>query len=243
MQKYPANTDFFLSQEDWLFGYQHFKLSHVNSNYVGVGMSVDFDNPVLVSGTEKAKWRLDILYSKEMASFVTPLPEHSNQRIQVVKVSLEIPLIIINVYLPAYSLPQQDYDDYLNRLASILTMYETEAALLVSGDFNRSLFRNNPGDRIFQTFCHMTGLKPAIGTTQCPTYHTHNGSVIQIDYFLMHTVSCQTFLITEDDIKITYRVCKEDAIISTHHPIIFEVTLPENNAPQQKFPQWNVSLQ
>ena len=73
------NPDFFLRQEDWLFGYQHFKLSQVNSNYGGVGMSVDCDSPVFISGTEKAKWGLDILYSKEMNSFVTPLSDHSNQ--------------------------------------------------------------------------------------------------------------------------------------------------------------------
>ena len=80
--------DFFLRQEDWLFGFQHFKLSQVHSNYSGVGMAVDCESPVLISGLEKAKWGLDILYSKEMNSFVTPLPEHSTQRIQAVKLSL-----------------------------------------------------------------------------------------------------------------------------------------------------------
>ena len=80
--------DFFLRQENWLFGFEHFKLSQVNSNYGGVGMSVDFDNPIYISGKEKAKWGLDILFKNELNSSVTPLPEHSNQRIQAVKLSL-----------------------------------------------------------------------------------------------------------------------------------------------------------
>ena len=76
-----------------------------------------------------------------------------NQRIQVVKLNLEVPSIIINVYFPSSSLPQQEYDDSLNFLAATLSNHEAEAAIFVIGDFNRSLFRNNPGDQKFQNFC------------------------------------------------------------------------------------------
>ena len=110
--------DFFLRQENWLFGYQHFKLSEVDNKYGGMGISVDCENPVFISGTEKAKWGLDILFKKEMNSFVTPLTEHSSNRIQVLKLSLEIPVILINVYLPASSLPQDEYNESLNLLSS-----------------------------------------------------------------------------------------------------------------------------
>ena len=142
-----------------------------------------------------------------MYSFVTPLSDHSNQRIQVLKLSLEVPIIIINVYLPASSLPQQEYDDSLNRLASILTTYETEAAVFLAGDFNRSLFRNNPGDRKFQTFCQSAGLIPATGTTHHPSYHGYNGSVSKIDYVLMHKGSCLAFGIKQEDLRIISQVC------------------------------------
>ena len=47
--------DFFLRQEDWLFGYQHYKLSQVNSEYVGLGISLDKDEPTFISQKEKAK--------------------------------------------------------------------------------------------------------------------------------------------------------------------------------------------
>ena len=164
--------DFFLRQEDWLFEFEHFKLSQVNSNYVGVGISVDFENPILTSGKEKAKWGLDILLTKEMNSFVTPLPEYSNQRVQVVKLSLEVPIILINVYLPASSLPAQEYDDSLNLLSSIISNYQAEAAVFLAGDFNRSLFRNNQGDAKFQSFCKIAGLFTAAGTTQLPIMGT-----------------------------------------------------------------------
>ena len=55
--------DFFLRQEDWLFGFQHFKLDQINSNYIGLGKSVDCNEPAYLAGKMKAKWGL-ILYFK-----------------------------------------------------------------------------------------------------------------------------------------------------------------------------------
>ena len=63
--------DYFLRQEDWLYGYQHYKLSQINSNYIGVGKSVDCENPALRDGTSKAKWGLDILFKQEHNSCTT----------------------------------------------------------------------------------------------------------------------------------------------------------------------------
>ena len=148
------NLIFFSAKRIGFLNLNIYKLSQVNSNYVGVGISVDHDNPILRSGKEKAKWGLDLLYTKEMNSYVTPLPEHSNQRIQVLKISLEIPIILVNVYLPASSLPSQDYDDSLNLLSSVITHYQTEAAILLAGDFNRSLFRNNQGGTLLTASTH-----------------------------------------------------------------------------------------
>ena len=219
--------DFFLRQEDWLFGFQHFKLSQVNSNYNGTGVSVDCDNPVFSSGSEKAKWGLDILYTKEMNSCVTPLVDYSSQRIQVVKLSLDVPIILINVYLPATSLSQQEYDDALNQLSAVINNYEADAAIFLAGDFNRSLFRNNPGDLKFKKFCSMSGIIPAAGTTDIPSYHGYNGSSSKIDYVMMHEESCLLFGINKDDLRIVHQPCKEEdpTIISTHDPIVFELKI------------------
>ena len=162
-----------------------------------------------------------------MNSFVSPLPEHSNQRIQTVKLTLEIPIILINVYLPASSLPQQEYDDSLNLLASVIANFQSEAAIFVAGDCNRSLFRNNPGDLKFQKFCKTVGLQPATNTKQVPTYHGYNGSTSQIDYILMHKESCMMLGIKEDDLRIISQVCKDDdpTILSTHDAIYFELNI------------------
>ena len=197
-----------------------------------------FSSLTFLSGKEKAKWGLDILYTKEMNSFVRPLLEQSNQRIQVVKLHLEVPVIIINVYLPSSSLPQQEYDDSLNFRAATLSNHEAEAAIFVIGEFYRSFFRNNPGDRKFQNFCQTVGLLPAPGTNQNASYHGYNGSSNKIDYVMMHRASCLSFGIKEDNLfLITQLFTEEDpSIISTHDAIVFELKIPINQAAQHEEP-------
>ena len=173
----------------------------------------------------KAKWGLDILYTKEMNSFITPLDDQSNPRIQVVKLSLDIPIILINVYLPASSLPQCEFDDAINQLSSIISNYQADAANLLSGDFNRSLYRKNPSDVKFQTFCSLAGIIPAAGTTDTPSYHGYNGTSSKIDYVMMHQESCQLFGISKDDLRIIYQPCQEEdpSIISTQSILSFKL--------------------
>ena len=47
--------DFFLRQENWLFEFEHFKLSQIHDEYTGSGISVDSENPRFISRNEKAK--------------------------------------------------------------------------------------------------------------------------------------------------------------------------------------------
>ena len=188
-------------------------------------MSVDFDKPVFISGSEKAKWGLDLLFKQKLNCSVEPLPEFSNHRIQVVKLSLEVPIIIVNVYLPSSSLPESEYDDSLSLLSTILTTYTPEAAILLAGDWNSSLYRSSARDRKFQTFCQTAGLITATRTDNKPSYHGYNGSTSKIDYVFAHRDSCLMHGVNVDDVRIIGQICKEEdaTIISTHDPIVFEV--------------------
>ena len=149
-------------------------LSQVDNNYIGIGKSVDCDNQQLVEGNRKAKWGLDILLKKNFNSSISQLPDVSSPRIQIIKLSLSVPVILINVYLPSASRPESEYDAELARLSAALGAYITDGVVIISGDFNRSLHRSNPPDIKFQNFCHNQGLTPAQGTTHIPTYHGYN---------------------------------------------------------------------
>ena len=155
-----------------------------------MGISVDFDKPAYISRNEKAKWGLDILYKHSMNSNVTPLPELSNQRVQVIKLSLEVPIILVNVYLPSTSLPETEYDESLSLLSTIISTYSADAAILLAGDWNSSLHRETNRDKKFKKFCQKDGLIPATNTDDNPSYHGYNGCVSRIDYILAHRDSC-----------------------------------------------------
>jgi hypothetical protein len=153
------------------------------------------------------------------------MEEFSNQRIQIISINNEIPLIIINVYLPSSSLPEADYEATLVLLSVAIERYSSEAACILSKDFNRSLFRNSPSDRKFQQFCTEMGLIPAEGNTNQPTYHGYNGSSSRIDYVLLHKDSCISFGLKTEYVKILKHICKDDNsdIISTHDILYFEI--------------------
>ena len=130
IEKY--NPDIFLRQEDWLFSYQHFMLNQVNKAYIGMGKSVDCDNKNLVPGNAKAKWGLDVLYKKCLNSSISHLPEFSSPRIQITKLDGEIPIILINVYLPSSSCPEAEYDAELARLSAALDTHSADGAIILS---------------------------------------------------------------------------------------------------------------
>ena len=109
-------------------------------------------------GTSKAKWGLDILFKQEHNSCTNELDEFSNQRIQIIKIESKIPLIIFNVYLPSSSLPDADYEATLALLSAAIEKYSSEAACILLGDFNRSLFRNSSSARKFRIFCSDLGV-------------------------------------------------------------------------------------
>ena len=199
-------------------------------------MSVDFDKPVFISGSEKAKWGLDLLFKQKLNCSVEPLPEFSNHRIQVVKLSLEVPIIIVNVYLPSSSLPESEYDDSLSLLSTILTTYTTEAAILLAGDWNSSLYRSTTRDRKFKTFCQTAGMLTATQTNNTPSYHGYNGTTSKIDYVFAHRDSCLMHGIKVEDVRIIEQICKEEdpTIISTHDPIFFEVRYITGAASKQE---------
>ena len=170
-------------------------------------MSVDFDNPTFISQNEKAKWGLDVLYRNSMNSCVTQLPEYSNQRVQVIQLALEVPIIVVNVYLPSSSLPESDFDESLSLLSSIIEAYSTEAAILLAGDWNSSLYRQTKRDKKFQKFCQTDGLTPAVNTDSIPSYHGYNGCESKIDYVLVHEDSCVTQGVSIEDVIITKQIC------------------------------------
>ena len=127
-------------------------------------------------------------------------------------------------YLQRFSSEQE------NIFSKGLDTLATQGAVILAGDFNRSLHRNNVSDRKFQKFCHTEGLEPVEGTTDIPTYHGYNNTTSRIDYVLIHVDSCLSFGLKHSDIRIVKHICKDDHehIMSTHDALLFEIDLPSS---------------
>ena len=205
-------------------------LNQVDNDYFGLGKSVDCNEKLLIDGNAKAKWGLDVLYKKSLNSSISQLNEYPSPRIQIIKLNLDVPVILINVYLPSSSRPESEYDAELSGLSAALDTLATQGAVILAGDFNRSLHRNNPADKKFQKFCHTQGLAPAEGTTDIPSYHGYNNTTSRIDYVLLHVDSCLSFGLKQDDIRIVKHICKDDNehIMSTDDALVFEIFLPSS---------------
>ena len=85
IEKYKP--DIYLRQEDWLYTFQHYKLQKIHPKYTGSGISFDNSSPAIVSGLEKAKWGLDILWKKENNHNISTLSQYSNPRFQTLKIN------------------------------------------------------------------------------------------------------------------------------------------------------------
>ena len=79
-------------------------MEQIHPDYTGAGVACDNNEPILVNGFNgltKAKWGIDMIWDKSLKNSIEILNELSDIRYQIVKISAaDVPLIIINVYLP-----------------------------------------------------------------------------------------------------------------------------------------------
>ena len=104
----------------------------------------------------------------------------------VITVNLkEHPLCIINVYMPSdNSNRDEQYKVILSQLEEIIDKFQCQYQILLCGDFNASLHRDNrPRDKCLQQFMENNGMKLVNGyPTKSTFYHHNQKSTSQIDY-------------------------------------------------------------
>jgi len=79
-----------------------------------------------------------------------------------------------------------EYKDNLDQLQEIIQKYDNSYQIIVCGDMNASLHRDDRRrDNLFRNFIHENGLKLANNHPEQSTFFHHNGKYkSQIDYFL-----------------------------------------------------------
>ena len=217
LKKLLTETDILCVQEHWLFNYE--KL-------------IDFDytktHEVILNCVDDADPRLDfkhlrgfggtgIFWKKSLSDNIKTVDTCSD-RICVILIESDRPYCIINVYMPSsISSGDNEYKKVLTEIGEIMETFKPTHKIILCGDMNASLVRNNPRDKTFQKFVEEYQLCTDEKIREKPTFWHHNHKFqSQIDYIFalrrdlnvnIHemnpvNVSDHTLLTTELDLKL-----------------------------------------
>ena len=135
--------DILVIQEHWLFSFQLLNLENIFPSHFSYSKAVDEDDPLPPCQKPRGYGGIAILYRKNM-DFRCKKQTHGDNRIAVLEVQSDPPLIICNVYMPARnskgnSKAEDSYRSSLDQLEEILSIYKKSHAVFILGDFNASL--------------------------------------------------------------------------------------------------------
>ncbi|CAG2257430.1 unnamed protein product [Mytilus edulis] len=180
-------------QEHWLYSSEKHYLNTVSNMHEVEAKSVDdnIDTPYrhfryhmwkrLWGGGVATFWRKDI------DNAVKYMPD-GNERIIVLTVNTkEQPICLINVYMPSGNENcDEKYKDMLAQLEEIIEKYQEKYQIMLCGDLNASLHRDNRSrDMILKQFLINNELEMVHNYPIKPTFYNHNKiSKSQIGYFL-----------------------------------------------------------
>ena len=166
-----------------------------------------------------------IAWHKSLNSVIVPV-EGSTERIACIEMeTIDTPLLIANMYLPSRgNHSRDDHMREINILQAIVEKYLPTHDIIIAGDFNASIHRNDPWDSPLKSFIEETKLIPDECTDNTFIHHS-NTSASKIDYFLMSNSQ----LLNEIEVH------SQDAInMSSHVPLAATLTISTFGSTQKK---------
>ena len=184
-----------LLQEHWLFQFQLNLLGEINPDIKFVGKAVDMNDNIQPSHVPRGFGGVAVLWKKECDHIIKNIDD-GNERIQGIELldNLEKPLLILSVYLPTKGCHDLDtFKDCVDQLHVIVQKYNQTHDILIGGDINEDLSKNQTDNRSrylykFITECHLEF------TTEGNTFTNSIGrECSEIDYFLYNKNSRRNF--------------------------------------------------
>ena len=233
--------DILAIQEHWLFSFQ---LGSIETNFLShhaYSKAVD-DNDPIPPNQKLRGYGNYILFRKNMDLKVKKLI-HGENRMVVIEVQSSPPICICNVYMPCRnSKGNAKNDDHfqncLEQIEEVLSIYQNSHIVLVAGDFNASLseHRGNAQDVLLRTAVNNNSLEYQQNGTST-FFHQNKTDNVEIDYILFNKMR-RKFVKTV--------TLEKDAALNTsdHVPVIMQLELPvcsvqcENIMTKRK-PNWD----
>ena len=208
------DCDILCIQEHWLLSLEKKILNNANEKYNVTSKSVDDDNIRLDYRSWRGNGGIAIFWKKSIDHAMTVMPD-GNNRIQVVTMnSSHKNCCIVNVYMPSEAKEgDYEYKDNLDQLQEIIQKYDNSYQIIVCGDMNASLHRDDRRrDNLFRNCIHENGLKLANNHPERPTFFHHNGKYkSQIDYFLFKST---------EHLNASVKIKEMDALNTSDHTLV-----------------------
>ncbi|VDI59355.1 Hypothetical predicted protein [Mytilus galloprovincialis] len=179
--------DILCIQEHWLYTFEKDKLNDFSSFHNVEAKSVDDRADTEIFIKNRGYGGVAVFWRNDLDHAIKFMPD-GNERTTVLLFNIkERPLCIINNYMPSENKnSDEQYKENLCQLEEIIDKYQKDYDILICGDMNASLVRNNGArDSTFRKFKDENQLLLVENFPNKNTFYHHNGLYkSQIDYFL-----------------------------------------------------------
>ncbi|CAG2237180.1 unnamed protein product [Mytilus edulis] len=225
-------ADIIMLQEHWLHNREKQALEEFLTDFLCLVKCFDDDKTNDPTERRRGHAGVAICVNKKLQNLVELLPDGCN-RVIAIRLNVKQPLVLICVYMPTRggNITIEDFKTVLDELSEMIEKYLPTSDIIIGGDMNASLHRNErkiPRDTVFDEFLKSNGLSiPSTCKKQSTFFHFNNRDESQIDYFVETSAMVKKYLSfnrefqnlsTHDPIMISINCCIERMDISTSDP-------------------------
>ncbi|XP_063411607.1 uncharacterized protein LOC134694525 [Mytilus trossulus] len=225
-------ADIIMLQEHWLHNREKQALQEFLTDFLCLVKCFDDDKTSDPTERRRGHAGVAICVNKTLQNLVELLPDGCN-RVIAIRLNIKQPLVLICVYMPTRggNITIEDFKSVLDELSEIIEKYLPTSDIIIGGDMNASLHRNErkiPRDIVFDEFLKSNGLSiPSTCKKQSTFFHFNNRDESQIDYFVETSALVKKYLSfnrefqnlsTHDPIMISINCCIDRMDISTSDP-------------------------
>ncbi|CAG2222940.1 unnamed protein product [Mytilus edulis] len=149
VNKLLEKNDIILIQEHWLFQFQIHLINEIGTNLNFEGKAVDKYNNIHPAQVPRGYGGVAVIWKKEIDHLVKATDD-GGERIQCVEFldNMSKPLLIVSIYMPTQGCHDLDeFKECIDQLFEIMQKYTRSHDILIGGDLNEDLTKNNKNQR------------------------------------------------------------------------------------------------
>ena len=222
IRKLLSNCDFLLLQEHWLAESQLICLSTISDDYLAAGVC-GFDSSEVLPG--RPFGGCAILWRKNIDANVT-FVDTGNRRLCALKISSHTAkFLLVSVYMPYEdgNVNSDRTEEFISVLSSIeyLNSLHADCTMVIGGDFNVDLDRCRNHTTIFNKFCDLNDLFPAVHHCVSNVDYTYQFCMTRFN-ILDHFILPNTLYSAVSSLSVLHDVDN----ISDHDPLFITLNIP-----------------